>query len=138
MTEDQVVETIHRFIDGKFPKECRCCGRIFLDLADYLRNTTHLGDPVSYDAQWNDWPPVDPLGTMAMANCACGTTLSISSSGMSLSMMWRLMRWARKETVARGITVQQLLSEIREKIDRRALSGAAGAAGPAGPAGAEG
>ena len=60
---------------------------------------------------------------MALANCSCGTTLAISSRGIGLFTMWRLLRWARKRSRERGITVSQLLAWLRGEIDRQVLGG---------------
>ena len=121
MTEDDVVETLRVFISSKFPKVCPKCHRRFNSLADYLQNTTHAGKPVSYDAESGDWKPFRPVGTLSYANCSCGTTLAISSRGMKLIMMWRLMGWARKETRGRNISVEELLTQLRYKIDKKVL-----------------
>ena len=108
-------------IETKFPKSCSKCGRTFASLKEYLQTTTHVGNPVSYDADLKSWRPFKPVGTLSFANCKCGTTLAISSDGMGLVVMWRLLRWARKESTARNISVGELLDGVREKIDRQVL-----------------
>ena len=108
-------------IETKFPKSCSKCGRTFASLKEYLQTTTHVGSPVSYDADLKSWRPFKPVGTLSFANCKCGTTLAISSDGMGLVVMWRLLRWARKESTARNISVGELLDGVREKIDRQVL-----------------
>lgn len=80
-----------------------------------------MGNPVSYDAEQDDWTPTRPLGTQALANCTCGSTLAIDSSGMSLWTLWRLMRWARHESRRRGITMDQMLAWVRAQIDEQVL-----------------
>ena len=60
--------------------------------------------------------------TTAMANCPCGTTLTLTSEGISLMKMWRLLNWARVETKRRGITQEQLLTHIRGEIRKQILS----------------
>ena len=97
------------------------CEHRFLTLKDYLEYTTHLGKPVSYDAEKGDWQPREPLGTISYANCRCGTTLTISSHGMGLLTMWRLLLWARIQSWRRKISVRDLLDDIRTKIDRQVL-----------------
>lgn len=122
MTEDDVIEIIRIFIGRQFPKDCPNCGRQFSSIADYLQNTTHIGEPISYDAEEEDWQPKDPLGTVSLARCQCDTTLAITSSGMKRLTMWRLLLWARLETLKRGITVRELLTSLRKKIDRNVLN----------------
>jgi len=41
---------------------------------------------------------------------------------MGLLTMWRLLRWARKESSRRGIRVSELLDGIRREIDQQVLS----------------
>jgi len=119
--EDDVVEILRDFISKKFPKDCPVCKKRYNSLAEYLRNTTHVGKPVSYDADQKDWMPEKPLGTLSMANCSCGNTLVIESSGMGLITMWRLLNWVRTETRARGITTSELLEDLRNEIDKSVL-----------------
>ena len=66
-----------------------------------------------------------PGGTMTLANCQCGTTLAIGSQGIGLVNMWRLLRYARKCSKERRISVSRLLEEIRQKIDAQVLVEAA-------------
>ena len=117
MKEKDVIDITRKFISKKFPKRCSSCGKVYTSLSDYLRNTTHMGKPISYDADVGDWQPIEPIGTFSLANCSCGSTLSIDSKGMNLITMWRLMHWARKETKKRNIEIRDLLDDLRNKID---------------------
>ena len=121
MDQNDVVETIRAFIATQFPRDCRNCGKRYDSLGDYLRNTTHVGQPVSYDAEAGDWRPEEPLGTISAANCSCGSTLVIGSRDMDRSTLWRLMAWARETCKTRGIDMGALLADIRDEIDRRTL-----------------
>lgn len=121
MNENTVVEILRSFIDKQFPKVCPNCDRRFSTLKEYLQETTHLGKPISYDADMGEWQPEKPLGTLSFSNCPCGNTLVISSEGMGLITMWRLLIWAKRETRIRGISTEDLLAHIREKIDKQAL-----------------
>ena len=122
LTDSEVIKIVRDHIERQFPMNCSMCEHRFLTLKDYLQYTTHLGDPVSYDAEKGDWQPLDPLGTLSYANCRCGTTLTISSHGMGLLTMWRLLRWARKESSRRKMSMGELLKDLRQKIDRQVLS----------------
>jgi hypothetical protein len=121
LNEHDVVAIVRAHIETKFPKSCSKCGRTFASLKEYLQTTTHVGNPVSYDADLKSWRPFKPVGTLSFANCKCGTTLALSSDGMGLVVMWRLLRWARKESATRNISVGELLDGVREKIDRQVL-----------------
>jgi len=61
MKENDVIEIMRDFISKKFPKKCKCCGKQYNSLEEYLRNTTHTGKPMSYDAEIRKWEPVKPL-----------------------------------------------------------------------------
>jgi hypothetical protein len=122
VTFEEAVRVSRDHVNRKFPKTCGMCARVFSTLPDYIRGTRHVGQPVSYDAALDDWRPKEPLGTYAMARCACGTSMSIDSSGMSLVTLWRLMRLARKECRRTGGTVSEFLARMRTEIERQALA----------------
>ena len=122
LTFDKAAQISRNFLERQFPKPCNNCSRIFTSLKDYLLNTDNIGQPISYDANQNAWLPRKPMGTFAMANCRCGSTLSMSSNGMPLITMWRLLLWARKESRQRDISVSELLEHMRQKIDQSVLS----------------
>ena len=121
MQEKDVIEIMRNHISKQFPKECTCCGKRYNSFAEFIRNTTYVGKPISYDAEQEDWQPERPIGTIGMSNCSCGTTLTIGSKGMDLKTLWRLMNWARKETKKRGIMMSDLLESLRSKIDKSVL-----------------
>jgi hypothetical protein len=66
--------------------------------------------------------PTKPIGTMSLANCACGNTLAIDSSGMELETMWRLMAWLLAEMNRRGQKPSIVLESLRAAIDQATLT----------------
>lgn len=122
MTDIEAIRIIRSHVEGLFPRECPNCHRHFATLREYILATQPIGTTISYDAEAEDWKPAEPVGTTAMANCVCGTTLTISSEGLSLLQMWRLLHWTRLETKRRGISYQKLLDEVREEIRRQVLA----------------
>ena len=122
MTEDDVVRTVRSYIERLFPRVCSNCGRRFVSLRDYLETTTHLASPILYD-DITDGVPQNPIGPMSLANCMCGTTLTVSSSGIPTAQMVELLAWARSESRRRSISVRELLRHIRDRIDRQVLEG---------------
>ncbi len=122
MNEVEVVQIIRSFIEEQFPKKCPNCNRVFTSLKEYVLETSHVGKPVSFDADMGEWKPEKPMGTHSYANCPCGNTLIISSDNMNLRTMWRLLFWAKCECWRRGISTQDLLDHLREKIDKQVLS----------------
>lgn len=121
LTDEQVVEIIESHVLKQFPKTCSCCGQEFASLAEYVHRTSYIGDPVSADADLGDWQPEVPIGTLSYARCPCGTTLAIGSEGIGVLTMWRLLRWGYVTSRSRGIPLGQLLAEVRDTIDLRAL-----------------
>jgi len=122
MNEDEVVKIVRSYIEGLFPRECPQCGLRFGSLREYLQLTTHVGRPISYDATCQEIPS-EPLGTVSLANCQCGTTLAITSKSMPAVQMVQLLKWARQETAKRSIGIRDLLRHVRERIDQQVLSG---------------
>ena len=122
MTEAAVIQMMREHLEGQFPKVCPNCQRRYANLRAYLTHTVPLGPAMPYDAELGDWNPVDPLGTVAYANCACGTTLALTSKGMPLTRLWRLLNWARTETHRRNISPQELLNYLRDEITRQVLA----------------
>jgi len=122
VTAEEAVRLTRAHVERQFPKSCANCGRRFGSLADFLHQTKHLSDPVSFDEARGDKRPRDPLGVFSFANCRCGSTLSISSNGMSLLTLWRLMGWARSESKRRGVGWGQVVAWVRAEIDRQVLS----------------
>jgi hypothetical protein len=121
MNEIDVIKIIRDFISKQFPKECTCCERRYNSFPEFIRDTTYVGKPISHDADMEDWQPDRPLGTIGMVRCLCGTTLSLTTKGMGLKKLWKLMSWGRKETKKRGISSSQLLEYLRSKIDKSVL-----------------
>lgn len=55
-----------------------------------------------------------------MANCLCGTTLGLSTDGMSLPDAHRLLGWLKTETARRGVTPTELIGYLRERVREQA------------------
>ncbi|MFI5362027.1 MAG: hypothetical protein ACHQ49_08675 [Elusimicrobiota bacterium] len=121
MTAEDAIRLTREHVERQFPKRCQACGAEFASLVDYLRRTKHVGDPASYDDE-SEPRPRDPMGIFAFANCRCGSTLTITSEGMSLLTLWRLMGWARAESRRRGVGFGQVVAWVRDEIDRRVLA----------------
>ncbi len=117
LNEEKVAAIIKEHLEGKFPKTCSCCGRVFPTMEEYLGQTTQVGEPISINASLGAGQPKARLDTMACANCRCGTTISVSSTGMDPSVMLEILTWAQAESSRRGLNVGQLLAKIRAAID---------------------
>lgn len=123
LTEAEVIRLIREHLERQFPKVCAVCSRSYGSFREFLLLTRPVGSTMSHDAELNDWNPVQPLGTATYANCPCGNTLCLSSHGMPLRQLWRLMNWARAETRRRGQTLEELLNHLREEIRKEVVDG---------------
>lgn len=123
LTEDKVIEIIRENVENQFPKICGACKYHFSSLKEYLQNTTHIGEPRSYDAESQNWKPRNPLGTFSFSQCNnCNNTMAIGSSSMKVKTMWQLLWWAKKESSLKGISIKELLNCLRAKIDDKVLA----------------
>lgn len=121
MTDEVLIHLVRAHFEGLFPKECTTCRRRYESLRDYIIQTEKLGQPISHDIALGDWQPADPLGTLVVANCACGTTLALSTRGMPLPLLHAGHDWIKRETRRRHLTHVQLLAWLRDEIRRQVL-----------------
>ena len=121
LSEDQVVNIIQTAVENLFPKDCGACNRRFNSMKEYLENTTHIGQPRSYDADMQDWQPSNPLGTFSFSKCNCGNTLALGSSSVEVETMWQLLAWVKKEGQRRGVSINELLNDLRAKMNAQVL-----------------
>ena len=121
MDFDNVVDITIELLSKQFPKECSCCGKQFTSLKEYILNTTPCGQPVSYDAEEKDWDTNNPVGTISLSNCKCGTTLALSSKDVDLGTMHRLLDWVKTETKEKEISSMDLLDLLRITINQKVL-----------------
>jgi hypothetical protein len=122
MTEAEVIRTMREHLEGLFPKVCPKCNRCFATLREYILLTHRLGPMMSWDAELGDWNTVQPIGTLAFANCPCGSTLALSTEGMPLPRRLVLLGWIRGETQRRGVSPQQLLEHLRDETRKQVLA----------------
>ena len=122
MTEADVVMAMRKHLEGQFPISCPMCQHHYATLRDYLLKTEQQGDAIPFDAEMGNWRPLHPVGTVTLANCSCGNTLGLSSDGMPLPRLWRLLNWARIETQKRQQTPRELLNYLRGEICSQVLS----------------
>jgi hypothetical protein len=122
MTEAEVVETVRKHFESLFPKTCPTCRRQFATLREYILGTERIGPVRSYDADVGDWTTKQPVGSVALANCPCGSTLALSTEGMSLPQRLALLSWVKSETQRRGISPSALLDRLRDTIRTQVLA----------------
>ena len=109
------------YYSGLFPKTCPNCGHEFPSLKSWIDITTPLGHVTSYDADAGDWETRQPAGTLAFANCSCGTTLSLTTDNLPVEQRVQLLEWLRGEISRRQCEPDEILDGIRQQV--RALAG---------------
>jgi len=119
-------------LESQFPKVCPTCQRHFPTLYDYIQVTKRVEPSISYDAEVGDWNPKEPIGTATYSTCTCGSTLALSSHGMPLLRLWSLYNWARLEKKRREISMEQLLSYLRDEIRKQVIEAGPRAPSPSG------
>jgi len=124
VTEAQVIDLVRRHMEAQFPKTCSRCGVVFASVAAYHRAVQHIGDPMSFDGTIEKLEPAKSIGAVSLANCTCGTTLSITTRGMSPTDLQRVMGWARLESKRRNLDERKVLAELRAKIIAEVLADA--------------
>ncbi len=122
VTEAEVIGTMREHLEGLFPKVCSNCHRHFASLREYILITERVGSMVSYDAELGDWNTTRPTGTMALANCPCGTTLAVGTEGIPLSRRLLMLDWIKSETQRRGVSWQELLEYLRDQTRKQVLA----------------
>ena len=122
MTEAEVLDILRGHFENLFPKICSTCGRRYATLRDYILNTKRRGPARSYDADLGQWETNAPIGSLAYADCSCGSTLALSTDGMALPQRKALLSWVRLETERRGVTPSALLEGLRDNLRAQVLS----------------
>jgi hypothetical protein len=121
MSEAEVVQALRRYFESLFPKTCPTCGRRFATLREYILITKRVGPARSYDADMGEWQTTQPIGSAALADCPCGSTLALSTEEMDLPQRLALLDWLRVETQRRGVNASELLEYLRDEVRKQTL-----------------
>jgi hypothetical protein len=121
VTGAEALQAVRRHFESLFPRTCPNCGRRFATLREYILTTTRVGMAMSLDAEEGDWGTTQPIGSLALANCPCGTTLSLSTQGMAQPPRLELLSWLRMETQRTGVSSSGLLETLRNDLRKQVL-----------------
>lgn len=119
-SEEEVVQILMAYCRGLFPRQCTTCQREFPTVRDYVTVTHPLGPYISYDVQTARQVPA--IGTLALSNCPCGNTLSLSTDGLPIDVRTRMLEWTRAESQRRGISAGDVLADLRMRLRREILA----------------
>jgi hypothetical protein len=122
MIEAEIVKSVREYFESLFPKVCLNCNRRFATLREYILITKPIGPTMSIDAELGDWNTTRPIGSMAQANCPCGSTLTLSTEGMPLPQRLVLLNWVKIETQRRGLSPSELLGHLRAAVRKQVLA----------------
>lgn len=128
MTDAEALAVVQRHFESLFPKACTACGRRFDPLREYISTTKRVGQAMSYDAETGNWAPKEPMGSFALANCPCGSTLSLTTEGMPHDRRLELLTWLKATISRRGVSASTVLEELRSALRERVLEGGQAAA----------
>ncbi|NTV68537.1 MAG: oxidoreductase [Azonexaceae bacterium] len=94
-------------METTFPKRCRCCGRSFTDVADYVAQTHAMpnGEQGLKQSLGDDGEVIVDL----FRNCPCGSTLMDSFSN-------------RRDSTRHGETRRQRFDELMRYLQGRGLA----------------
>jgi len=120
MSESEVLQIMREYYSGLFPKTCPSCERSFGTLRDYVTLTKPVGRYISYDVDGGNWTP--DMGTFALANCPCGDTLALTTSGLPQATRVMLLEWIRSEAERRAMAPADLLQYLRSELRRQLLA----------------
>jgi len=118
----EALRLVQGHFESVFPKTCSACGRRFDTLREYVLATRPRGPAQSFDADLGDWETRQPMGTLAYADCPCGNTLALGTSGMDGADRLALLGWVREQCEPRGVVPTQVLEELRAMV-REAVVG---------------
>lgn len=122
MTEREVIQMLRKHFEGLSSEFCPKCDRVFTTLRECLIQTRRVGTSISYDIELGDWNPSDMVGSVALANCPCGTSMALATAGMPLSESHLILQWLREETQRIGARPQELLDHNRDEIRQQLLA----------------
>lgn len=122
MHREEILDLLYDYYCSQFPKVCSPCGRRYETLTEYIKTTRAIGNVISHDADAGNWGLKRPVGSVAMVNCSCGSTLSLSTDDMPMNQRERVLEWVHEETERSGVAHSEVLEALRAAVRERALS----------------
>ena len=108
----EFIEPMLALARSRFPLVCPSCRRRYADFEQFARETTPIATTLDY--------PFDPLGMISWVRCGCGNTLTLRCEESSGADHRRFAEALKGESKARGRPLEELMSEIRDEVRRRA------------------
>jgi PAS domain S-box-containing protein len=99
--------------ESLFPRPCSACGRQYLSFSEYVIQTTPVGAPVRFQDRQH---PGELLDTLSLANCACGSTLSVTCGDLASAEYRAFVATLQADAARTGLTEVELLTRLRDRI----------------------
>lgn len=105
--DPELIRGLEALVETTFPKRCRCCGRSFTDVADYVAQTNAMpnGAQGLKQSLGDDGEVIVDL----FRNCPCGSTLMDSFND-------------RRDTLPKGEARRRRFAELMAYLVERGLS----------------
>lgn len=100
----------------QFPKTCAKCHLTYPTFADYVRSTHPTGAPIPDTIE-----DKDPIGLMSLANCRCGSTLSLLCEDLAGELHQAFNEALAAEAATAARTPGSVLVELRDCLRQAAL-----------------
>lgn len=120
MDDSEVIARAIAELSALFPKRCSSCGVVYSTFRDWSENVRPLDGTISYDAETGTWGEGDLIGAAVLANCTCGTTLSLSTDALHEDTHRAMLKWLKRKVEASGKSPSEVLDDLRTQV-REAL-----------------
>lgn len=103
---DRIFQGFQALVASSFPKTCRCCGKVYPDVASFFEETRSLGR--GSDIRPSETDDGEPE-LMLFRNCSCGSTLMEDFA-------------ERRDTSEQGRLRRALFAELKGVLVRRGFA----------------
>jgi len=110
------VDLLRQHCSDQFPKSCPKCDRSYTSFREYVLETNPVGLQCFDSAK----SLADPIGTLSLANCECGTTISVRCSERD-DMYRQFLRAVEADAKKSGVGIDTVLNELRDAVRAAAL-----------------
>ena len=109
----QYITPLLEYCRGQFPKSCQTCGHIFKSFRDYVNSTEPIGAIV---ADNRGTILDDAIGTISLANCRCGTTVSLECGEAGSGRYKSFIEAISDDAQDLGVPVERIMEILRSLI----------------------
>ncbi len=111
MESSAFVSPIVEYCGTQFPKTCPVCQKRYPDFETYLQQTQAVGALV-----WHGEREEHPIPTLSMANCSCGSTMSLECGDTRSETYRGFMAALASDSGRLGAPPHKVLEMVRDEI----------------------